>query len=131
MTITSETLRRADVIADKIEDGSLFRGGILSRAQLAETLRAVIAELQRLEAERLTLIDHQAQISIRNVDLQFELDRLRTEADTSPAQRLIASHEVIADGPVRVTRLRLSDECRAGLTSTAAGPLPGITGGLP
>lgn len=43
MTITSETLRRAGVIADKIEDGTLFRSGILSRAQLAETVRAVIS----------------------------------------------------------------------------------------
>jgi len=42
---------------------------------------------------------------------------------------LIASREVVADGPVRVTRLHLTEEGRAGLTSKAAGPLPGITGG--
>jgi len=42
---------------------------------------------------------------------------------------LIASREVVADGPLRVTRLNLTDECRASLTSKAAGPLPGITGG--
>ena len=42
---------------------------------------------------------------------------------------LIASREVVADGPVRVTRLNLTDEARAGITSKATGPLPGITGG--
>ncbi len=42
---------------------------------------------------------------------------------------LIASREVVADGPVRVTRLHLTEEGRAALTSKAAGPLPGITGG--
>ncbi|WP_322737133.1 hypothetical protein [Delftia tsuruhatensis] len=42
---------------------------------------------------------------------------------------LIASREVVADGPVRVTRLHLTDEGRAGLTYKATGPLPGITGG--
>ncbi len=42
---------------------------------------------------------------------------------------LIASREVVADGPVRVTRLNLTEEGRAALTSKATGPLPGITGG--
>lgn len=42
---------------------------------------------------------------------------------------LIASREVVADGPVHVTRLHLTEEGRAGLTSKATGPLPGITGG--
>ena len=42
---------------------------------------------------------------------------------------LIARREVVAGGPVRVTRLRLTEEGRAGLTSNATGPLPGITGG--
>lgn len=42
---------------------------------------------------------------------------------------LIASREVVADGPLRVTRLHLTEEGRAALTSNAAGPLPGITGG--
>lgn len=42
---------------------------------------------------------------------------------------LIASREVVADGPVRVTRLHLTEEGRAALTSKAARPLPGITGG--
>ncbi|WP_189354211.1 hypothetical protein [Delftia tsuruhatensis] len=42
---------------------------------------------------------------------------------------LIASREVAADGPVRITRLHLTEEARAGLTSKATGPLPGITGG--
>jgi hypothetical protein len=42
---------------------------------------------------------------------------------------LIARREVVADGPVRVTRLHLTAGGRAGLTSKAAGPLPGITGG--
>lgn len=45
------------------------------------------------------------------------------------AESLIASREVVADGPVRVTRLHLTEEGRAALTSKAAGPLPGITGG--
>ena len=57
----------------------------------------------------------------------------KAEADAhgitaSPAP-LIASREVVADGPVRVTRLHLTAGGRAGLTSKAAGPLPGITGG--
>jgi hypothetical protein len=42
---------------------------------------------------------------------------------------LIASREVVADGPVRVVRLNLTDDGRAALTSNATGPLPGITGG--
>ena len=42
---------------------------------------------------------------------------------------LIASREVVVDGPVSVARLHLTDEGRAALTSKAAGPLPGITGG--
>lgn len=42
---------------------------------------------------------------------------------------LIASREVISGGPVRVTRLHLTEEGRAGLASKATGPLPGITGG--
>ena len=42
---------------------------------------------------------------------------------------LIARREVVSDGPVRVTRLHLSTEGRAALTTTATGPLPGITGG--
>ncbi|TQL83118.1 hypothetical protein [Delftia sp. HK171] len=42
---------------------------------------------------------------------------------------LIASREVVADGAVRVTRLKLTEEGRAGLTSKATGPLTGITGG--
>jgi hypothetical protein len=57
----------------------------------------------------------------------------KAEADAhgitaSPAP-LIASREVVADGPVRVTRLHLTAGGRAGLTSKAAGPLPDITGG--
>lgn len=51
---------------------------------------------------------------------------LHPDAAPSP---LIASREVVADGPVRVTRLHLTEEGRAALTSMAAGPLPGITGG--
>ncbi len=42
---------------------------------------------------------------------------------------LIASREVVADGPLRVTRLNLTDEGRAALTSKVASPLPSITGG--
>lgn len=37
---------------------------------------------------------------------------------------LIARREVVAGGPVRVTRLHLTDEGRAALTSKATGPLP-------
>lgn len=37
---------------------------------------------------------------------------------------LIARREVVAGGPVRVTRLHLTDEDRAALTSKATGPLP-------
>lgn len=39
------------------------------------------------------------------------------------------SREVVADGPVRVTRLHLTEEGSAALTSKATGQLPGITGG--
>lgn len=45
------------------------------------------------------------------------------------AAPLIARREVVADGPVRVRRLHLTDEGRAALTSKATSPLPGITGG--
>ena len=37
---------------------------------------------------------------------------------------LIARREVVADGPLRFTRLHLTEEGRAALTSKAAGPLP-------
>ncbi|MEJ8296824.1 hypothetical protein WKI45_28775 [Delftia tsuruhatensis] len=45
------------------------------------------------------------------------------------AESLIASREIVAEGPVRVTRLHLTDEGRAALTFNATGPLPGIAGG--
>lgn len=60
---------------------------------------------------------------------QAENERLRAEAGAPPGQSLIAGREVVADGPVRVTRLHLSAEGRAALTSKATGPLPGVGGG--
>lgn len=41
--ITSEQRRLLNVIADKIEDGTLFQSGILSRLELAAPIRAVLA----------------------------------------------------------------------------------------
>ena len=42
-TASAETLRLAGVIAEKIEDGTLFNNGILSRRELADVVRRVIA----------------------------------------------------------------------------------------
>lgn len=39
---SDETLRLAGVIADKIEDGTLFQAGIFSRRELADKVRAVV-----------------------------------------------------------------------------------------
>lgn len=39
---SNETLRLAGVIADKIEDGTLFQAGIFSRRELADKVRAVV-----------------------------------------------------------------------------------------
>lgn len=39
---SDETLRLAGVIADKIEDGTLFQAGIFSRRDLADKIRAVV-----------------------------------------------------------------------------------------
>lgn len=44
---SAETLRLAGVIADKIEDGTLFQGGILSRRELADKVRAVVRFAQQ------------------------------------------------------------------------------------
>lgn len=111
MTITSETVRRAGVIADKIEDGTLFRAGIFTRAVLAETVRAVLEELQRLQAERLTLIDQQGQISIKNVDLQAEVERLRMGAGAPAAQ----AYRMLVPG---VDIIRADDEFLSDDTTT-------------
>lgn len=40
---SDETLRLAGVIADKIEDGTLFQAGIYSRRELADRVRAAVA----------------------------------------------------------------------------------------
>lgn len=45
---------------------------------------------------------------------------------TRPTMALTCWEETVSDGPVRVTRLNLTEEGHAGLTSKAAGPLPGI-----
>jgi hypothetical protein len=39
---SDETLRLAGIIADKIEDGTLFQAGIFSRRDLADKVRAVV-----------------------------------------------------------------------------------------
>jgi len=44
---SAETLRLTGVIADKIEDGTLFQGGILSRRELADKVRAVVRFAQQ------------------------------------------------------------------------------------
>lgn len=43
---SNETLRLAGVIADKIEDGTLFQAGIFSRRELADKVRAVVRFVQ-------------------------------------------------------------------------------------
>ncbi len=45
--MTNEQLRLAGVIADKIEDGTLFQAGIYSRRELAEVIRAVAAKVEQ------------------------------------------------------------------------------------
>ncbi len=40
---SDEVLRLAGVIADKVEDGTLFNAGIYSRRELADVLRTVLA----------------------------------------------------------------------------------------
>ena len=43
---SDETLRLAGVIADKIEDGTLFQAGIYSRRELADRVRAVVRSVR-------------------------------------------------------------------------------------
>lgn len=43
---SDETLRLAGVIADKIEDGTLFQAGIFSRRELADRVRAVVLSVR-------------------------------------------------------------------------------------
>ena len=69
-----------------------------------------------------------AQLVDKSPNLQEPLVDKTANLQDRPAS-LIASREVVADSPVRVTRLHLTEEGRAGLTSKATGPLPGITGG--
>ncbi|MFL7926018.1 hypothetical protein ACKAVU_16350 [Acinetobacter baumannii] len=45
--LSKETVRVVGVIADKIEDGTLFDAGIYSRADLAKMLRRVLSALPR------------------------------------------------------------------------------------
>mgnify|MGYP000337795517 CR=1 FL=1 len=44
--VTKEKLRLGNVIADKIEDGTLFQAGIYSRKELAEIIRTLIKPIQ-------------------------------------------------------------------------------------
>lgn len=44
---SGETMRLAGVIADKIEDGTLFDAGIFSRRELADKVRAVVRFVQQ------------------------------------------------------------------------------------
>ncbi|MGN6660852.1 MAG: hypothetical protein ACTHKN_17860 [Achromobacter mucicolens] len=44
---SGETLRLAGVIADKIEDGTLFEAGIFSRRELADKVRTVVRFVQQ------------------------------------------------------------------------------------
>ncbi|MFC4922974.1 hypothetical protein [Delftia deserti] len=64
----------------------------------------------------------------KSPDLQEPLVDKTAKLQDRPAA-LIASREVVSDGPLRVTRLNPTEEGRAALTSKATGPLPGITGG--
>ncbi|OAD16489.1 hypothetical protein [Achromobacter insolitus] len=45
--LSAETLRLTGVIADKIEDGTLFQAGIFSRRELAHKVRAVMRFAQQ------------------------------------------------------------------------------------
>lgn len=56
-----EALRIVNVIADKIEDDSLFHAGIFSRAELAKKVRTVVNRVQELEALHQPLTDEQIQ----------------------------------------------------------------------
>ncbi|MCH1984852.1 hypothetical protein L7Q78_18900 [Achromobacter xylosoxidans] len=47
---SNETLRLAGVIADKIEDGTLFQAGIFSRRELADKVRAVVRFVREASA---------------------------------------------------------------------------------
>lgn len=79
-------------------------------------------------AQALYKAEADAQLVDKSPNLQEPLVDRTANLQDRPTS-LIASREVVSDGPLRVTRLHLTEEGRAALTSKATGPLPGITGG--
>ncbi|MDH2234488.1 hypothetical protein N5K37_31715 [Delftia tsuruhatensis] len=76
-------------------------------------------------AEALYKAEADARLVDKSPNLQEPLVDKTANLQDRPTS-LIASREVVSDGPLRVTRLHLIEEGRASLTSTATGPLPGI-----
>ena len=120
---------RAELEARKPLPLSYRAGAMTSSVDGGATVSLHFNDMAEAEAWFVAITDqHDAGLVDKSPNLQEPLVDKSANLQDRPAS-LIASHEVVADGPVRVTRLRLTAEGRAGLTSKAAGPLPGITGG--
>lgn len=107
-----------------------YRSGVMtSSIDGGATVSLHFNDMAEAEAWFVAITDqHDAALVDKSPNLQEPLVDKTANLQDQPAS-LIASREVIADGPVRVTRLHLSAEGRAALTTTATGPLSGITRG--
>ncbi|MFC4924623.1 hypothetical protein [Delftia deserti] len=104
-------------------------GAMTSSVDGAATVSLHFNDMAEAEAWFVAITDqYDAGLVDKSPNLQGTLVDKTANLQDRPVS-LIASREVVADGPVHVTRLHLTEEGRAALTSKAAGPLPGITGG--
>ncbi|OWG18271.1 hypothetical protein KDK82_1750 [Delftia sp. K82] len=122
----STRLARAELEARKPLPLSYRAGLVLSSRGGGATVTMHFNDMAEAEAWFVEITDqHDAGLVDKSPNLQEPLVDKTANLQDRPAS-LIASREVAADGPVRVTRLHLTEEGRAGLTSKATGPLPGI-----
>lgn len=123
------TQQLAELEARKPLPLSYRAGAMASSIDGGATVSLHFNDAAEAEAWFVAITDqHDAALVDKSPDLQEPLVDKTVKLQDRPAA-LIASREVVSDGPLRVTRLHLTEEGRAALTSKAAGPLPGITGG--
>lgn len=117
---------RAELEARKPLPLSYRAGAMTSSIDGGATVSLHFNDMADAEAWFEAIADqYDAELVDKSPNLQEPLVDKSPNLQDRPAS-LIASREVVADGPVRVTRLHLTEEGRAGLTSKATGPLPGI-----
>lgn len=120
------TQQLAELEARKPLPLSYRAGAMASSIDGGATVSLHFNDAAEAEAWFVAITDqHDAALVDKSPDLQEPLVDKTANSQNRTAS-LIASREVVAEGPVRVTRLHLTEEGRAGLTSKATGPLPGI-----